>query len=110
MQRQLKLCKFSKLCKLSKLSKLALPVPYHPYSGDSCLACGDGGTERKRTRRWRRCSGCGTASYCGRGCQKEDWKRVHRRECKLIQVVVLHAQNGRTASIWELLVYGTFPG
>ncbi|KAJ4757655.1 HCP-like superfamily protein with MYND-type zinc finger [Rhynchospora pubera] len=38
---------------------------------------------RVETRRheFRRCSVCGKATYCSRGCQGMDWKRAHRHEC-----------------------------
>lgn len=29
----------------------------------------------------KRCGGCGHVLYCGAACQKQDWKRHHRREC-----------------------------
>lgn len=60
--------------------EMALPVPYHPYL-NSCLVCG-GGQEDEDLRR---CSGCRSAVYCSRKCQRDDW-RVHKRECGLIQV------------------------
>ncbi|KAL6659685.1 hypothetical protein ACP70R_002514 [Stipagrostis hirtigluma subsp. patula] len=38
---------------------------------------------RRETRRheFRRCSACGSASYCSRACQALDWKRAHRGQC-----------------------------
>ncbi|KAF2136549.1 uncharacterized protein K452DRAFT_128238 [Aplosporella prunicola CBS 121167] len=38
-----------------------------------CKTCG-------RTEGTRKCTGCGRVRYCGRECQKKDWK-VHKRLC-----------------------------
>lgn len=32
-----------------------------------------------------RCSGCKSAFYCSRDCQKKDWRTGHKRECLLIE-------------------------
>src|SRR5690606_26928882 len=40
---------------------------YHPYAMGT---------------KW--CAGCKSVSYCSVECQKQDWKRVHREECKLL--------------------------
>ena len=34
----------------------------------------------------QRCSACGLMKYCGRACQKEDWK-IHKAECKFLKHV-----------------------
>ncbi|KAF5335861.1 hypothetical protein D9758_016701 [Tetrapyrgos nigripes] len=34
-----------------------------------------------RVRRMR-CAQCKTTVYCSRSCQKQDWKRNHRKECE----------------------------
>ncbi|RPA98069.1 SET domain-containing protein [Choiromyces venosus 120613-1] len=34
------------------------------------------------TRKLSACLGCKVAKYCGKECQAEDWKRVHKHECK----------------------------
>nr|CAB3489803.1 unnamed protein product [Digitaria exilis] len=62
----------------------------------SVAAAGEGGDDveerrlcsqarcgRRETRRheFRRCSVCGTSSYCSRACQAMDWKRAHRWQC-----------------------------
>ncbi|XP_052184006.1 F-box protein At5g50450-like [Diospyros lotus] len=45
--------------------------------------CSHSGCGRPETRRseFRRCSACGTANYCSRGCQAQDWKLRHKAEC-----------------------------
>ncbi|KAF8694066.1 hypothetical protein HU200_038519 [Digitaria exilis] len=45
--------------------------------------CSQARCGRRETRRheFRRCSVCGTASYCSRACQAMDWKRAHRGQC-----------------------------
>ncbi|KAI0008921.1 hypothetical protein F4779DRAFT_641288 [Xylariaceae sp. FL0662B] len=35
----------------------------------------------------RACAGCRTAAYCTPACQKADWARVHRHECKVFRRV-----------------------
>lgn len=39
-----------------------------------CVGCGT-------PNRLQKCSGCQTARYCSRECQKSDWKK-HKKECK----------------------------
>ncbi|RCV38185.1 hypothetical protein SETIT_8G121900v2 [Setaria italica] len=45
--------------------------------------CSQAPCGRRETRRheFRRCSACGSASYCSRACQALDWKRAHRGQC-----------------------------
>ena len=33
------------------------------------------------------CTGCRVARYCGRACQKADWKSAHKRECASLKKV-----------------------
>ena len=42
------------------------------YGKMDCAVCGKEGAKR--------CAGCGTVGYCGKGCQSAGWK-AHRREC-----------------------------
>ncbi|KAJ3675027.1 hypothetical protein LUZ61_012273 [Rhynchospora tenuis] len=46
----------------------------------SCSHVNCGRVETRR-HEFRRCSVCGKATYCSRGCQAIDWKKVHRHEC-----------------------------
>jgi hypothetical protein len=32
------------------------------------------------------CAGCQTALYCSKACQREDWKKQHKKICKLLNV------------------------
>lgn len=45
--------------------------------------CSYGKCGRRETRRheFRRCSVCGTVSYCSRACQARDWRRAHKDHC-----------------------------
>ncbi|KAF2083192.1 hypothetical protein K490DRAFT_70055 [Saccharata proteae CBS 121410] len=54
--------------------------PQEPKEGPKdmrCRSCGKSGETMKR------CTGCGRVRYCGRECQRRDWKR-HRRECGVV--------------------------
>jgi SET and MYND domain-containing protein len=33
------------------------------------------------------CTGCRLAKYCGRACQKADWRTAHRKECASLKKV-----------------------
>ena len=47
-------------------------------TGTNCHCCGkDAGAESK-------CGGCKTVCYCGKNCQKDDWK-VHKALCPLLK-------------------------
>lgn len=37
------------------------------------------------SKRLKRCVGCLQVSYCSKECQKEDWRRRHRVECKAMK-------------------------
>ncbi|KAL8154140.1 hypothetical protein V2J09_011900 [Rumex salicifolius] len=39
------------------------------------------GRPETRPHEFRRCSVCGAAKYCSRGCQARDWKLRHKSEC-----------------------------
>uniref|UniRef100_A0A0A9A7G7 MYND-type domain-containing protein n=1 Tax=Arundo donax TaxID=35708 RepID=A0A0A9A7G7_ARUDO len=51
--------------------------------GTELRLCSHARCGRRETRRheFRRCSVCGSASYCSRSCQALDWKRAHRGQC-----------------------------
>ncbi|MFS8000544.1 putative Zinc finger, MYND-type [Helianthus anomalus] len=51
--------------------------------GQGLRMCSYEGCGRPETRRneFRRCSGCGKANYCSRGCQAHDWRVRHKVEC-----------------------------
>jgi hypothetical protein len=36
----------------------------------------------KESKALRSCASCGVVSYCGKECQKADWKR-HKERCKI---------------------------
>jgi tetratricopeptide (TPR) repeat protein len=53
------------------------------------IACYNPRCETPDRKATNRCSGCNTAQYCCRECQKADWPR-HRPECKALQEKVGH--------------------
>ncbi|GME49153.1 Ubiquitin carboxyl-terminal hydrolase 18 [Neofusicoccum parvum] len=46
-----------------------------------CRVCGRGEGTMK-------CAGCGVVRYCGRECQRADWKREHKRVCAMYAELV----------------------
>uniref|UniRef100_A0A7S0SR23 MYND-type domain-containing protein n=1 Tax=Mantoniella antarctica TaxID=81844 RepID=A0A7S0SR23_9CHLO len=38
----------------------------------------------------KRCAGCSAVHYCGTECQREDWRRGHKVECKALQIKGVH--------------------
>ncbi|KAJ7659401.1 hypothetical protein B0H17DRAFT_860784, partial [Mycena rosella] len=51
-----------------------------------CKGCGK--EEEPNKSALLRCSHCLGASYCGKECQMEAWKRGHKRECKVFAAVL----------------------
>ncbi|TKW56577.1 hypothetical protein CTA1_3516 [Colletotrichum tanaceti] len=49
-------------------------------AGCGSLEGGDGGALKS-------CTACGVARYCGKECQKEDWK-THKNDCKILKGMV----------------------
>jgi ankyrin repeat protein len=49
-----------------------------PDNAHRCSNC----LEKKESKALRACSSCGVVRYCGKECQKIDWKR-HKASCKL---------------------------
>lgn len=47
--------------------------------------CGGCGVTESSTCKLATCAGCGVAKYCGKECQKLDYKRKHRRVCKSLK-------------------------
>lgn len=50
--------------------------------GEGCRVCGEGAGETMA------CKGCGVVRYCGRECQRVDWKREHKRLCQTYRELV----------------------
>jgi hypothetical protein len=49
-----------------------------PDNAQRCRGC----LEEKESKVLGSCASCGVVRYCGRECQKEDWKR-HKENCKI---------------------------
>eukprot|EP00798_Chlamydomonas_sp_ICE-L_P030813 gene30813-35844_t len=47
----------------------------------ACQGCDETLTQQPPGAKIRKCSGCNVAVYCGRDCQKRDWRR-HKKECR----------------------------
>lgn len=64
----------------NKGHRVEMPIPKAAFknlsNAKSCQACGS--TKDKQ----QKCSGCGSAFYCSRLCQVNDWKQGHEAECK----------------------------
>ncbi|WDK19985.1 hypothetical protein CGRA01v4_11272 [Colletotrichum graminicola] len=50
-----------------------------------CAGCGKG--EGADGGALKSCTACGVARYCGKECQKEDWK-THKSDCKVLKGIV----------------------
>ncbi|KAF7333442.1 SET domain protein, sequence [Mycena venus] len=55
-------------------------------SPKKCKGCGKEEEPNKNTL--LRCSRCLGASYCGKDCQTDSWKRGHKGECKIFQALI----------------------
>jgi hypothetical protein len=49
-----------------------------PDNAARCSGC----LEKKESKALHACSSCGVVRYCGKGCQKTDWKR-HKKSCAI---------------------------
>lgn len=49
-----------------------------------CAACGK--LSAAGSDNFQRCSGCKSVSYCSVDCQRLDWKKAHKRQCKITAV------------------------
>ena len=49
-------------------------------SKERCRGCDR--VENKYETKFSMCANCGTARYCSKKCQIEDWKRSHKKNCK----------------------------
>ena len=49
-----------------------------------CSNCGQKTSEMDEGQRLFRCSGCYTARYCGKACQRADWPK-HKKVCKKLK-------------------------
>jgi hypothetical protein len=46
---------------------------------NACFSCG---ARAAGVERYSQCGGCHLVAYCGKACQKEDWKKRHKAECR----------------------------
>lgn len=57
--------------------KIAL---YHDKIKHTCYNCFN-----RSTKDYQRCSGCHKVYYCSEKCQKEHWKKEHKKECQQLK-------------------------
>ncbi|KAK8138367.1 SET and MYND [Apiospora sp. TS-2023a] len=70
------------------------------YFAEPCIAIPDAPTQAvvcnscllSSSSAPRLCTGCKTIAYCSVACQKADWARVHKEECKVFRRVQVAAQ------------------
>ncbi|KAJ2897869.1 uncharacterized protein MKZ38_004328 [Zalerion maritima] len=55
----------------------------------------DPGMQLPNSKLVKACTGCGKLSYCSKACQRADWKRIHKAECKVFSRVGKE-QEGKT--------------
>ncbi|VDC04692.1 unnamed protein product [Peniophora sp. CBMAI 1063] len=80
---------YESLCTDAAISKIAEP---------HCRLCGMQTSDADQAgRELQRCSGCKTAFYCSRSCQKQDWRR-HKVECQLQQRVTIAFPDSQPSS------------
>jgi hypothetical protein len=48
-----------------------------------CAACK---REAKSGETFQRCSGCKKSNYCSADCQRNDWRKGHKQQCKIISL------------------------
>ncbi|KAK7028466.1 SET domain protein, sequence [Favolaschia claudopus] len=77
--------KFVKIfpCNLETLLRINDDIDRNELNSSSkkCNGCDKAGET------FQRCSRCASCYYCGKDCQTADWKRAHKRECKIFQAV-----------------------
>ncbi|KAF8467778.1 hypothetical protein BDZ91DRAFT_848377 [Kalaharituber pfeilii] len=106
-------------------------VPDEKHIRECCSGClkwkpgdkeggnGDGGRQLKypdpeeQEERLMKCTGCNIVRYCGKTCQKYDWRRAHRHECPVfakLQPRVLPASVRACIRLLLLRKYGELKG
>ncbi|EAU81744.1 hypothetical protein CC1G_12125 [Coprinopsis cinerea okayama7 len=50
----------------------------------------------------RQCSRCRSVVYCSEACQKQDWERLHKRECKAMAQAVSVLKHERAWVPWHI--------
>ena len=63
---------------LMTFSRQKLALLQCEYDPKSCSGCG------RPSARSQQCVKCKIAKYCGKECQRKDWKAKHKRHCKEI--------------------------
>jgi hypothetical protein len=66
----------------SKSSFALRGMPAYGKLPDNAVRCSNCLEKKKESKALLRCASCGFVRYCGRECQKTDWKR-HKESCKL---------------------------
>lgn len=64
-----------------------LVLPKGPAAKTICNNCLAAQRGDQATTSCKACTGCKAVAYCGPACQKADWARVHKLECKAFRKV-----------------------
>ena len=64
-------------------SRIALKFqPYLCCHNEACSVVDTSKLHEKRMVKLQACSRCKQVQYCSKACQKEDWTKRHKNECK----------------------------
>ncbi|KAH7915842.1 hypothetical protein BJ138DRAFT_1141008 [Hygrophoropsis aurantiaca] len=66
-----------------KLHSFGKPTYEFTCGGQQCVSRG-----RQTSPELYRCSGCLTVKYCSKHCQRTDWKKRHKYQCRIIRLAI----------------------
>ena len=66
----------------SSTAAIPMSIPVDGKFAPPIDACGRCGKKKEGEEGLKRCMGCKKMLYCGKDCQKKDWK-AHKKDCKL---------------------------
>ncbi|CAJ2501003.1 Uu.00g038560.m01.CDS01 [Anthostomella pinea] len=77
---------FSPGATIAVFSNPSIAIPDSPHLDQTCNLCLAIDTNLSSLK-LRACTGCRVVVYCSPACQKADWQRVHKGECKVFKRV-----------------------
>lgn len=82
----------------------SLAVPFLPITaikGHLCFRC------CKPPKNVLKCAACKRAVYCSRQCQQQDWKMVHKEQCKVLKIInQIEMEETASTRTWQLYQEG----